>query len=99
LDLDPDKSFGSFQIRIRNTGKYSQEDWPDSIVQLYLGNIEVLTNTSTLFVGALAIVEGSEKDQEAGLEVTETFLLCGRAAQITHIKNTWSSSTPWQGCK
>jgi hypothetical protein len=32
-------------------------------------------------------VEGREKDQVAGLELTETFLLCGRAAQRTHIKN------------
>jgi hypothetical protein len=38
-------------------------------------------------VGGLAIVEGSEKDQVAGLELTESFLLCGRAAMRTHIKN------------
>jgi hypothetical protein len=32
-------------------------------------------------------VEGSEKDQVAGLELTESFLLCSRAAMRTHIKN------------
>ncbi len=32
-------------------------------------------------------MEGSEKDQVAGLELTESFLLCGRAAMRTHIKN------------
>jgi hypothetical protein len=67
--------------------EYSQEDCPDSIVQLYLGSIKVLSNSSTSYVGDLAIVEGSEKDQVAGLELTESFLLCGRAAMCTHIKN------------
>ncbi len=32
-------------------------------------------------------MEGSEKDQVAGLELTESFLLCGRAAMRTRIKN------------
>ncbi len=32
-------------------------------------------------------MEGSEKDQVAGLELTESFLLCGRAVMRTHIKN------------
>ncbi len=41
--------------------EYSQEDCPDSIVQLYLGDIKVLSNSSSSYVGGLAIVEGSEK--------------------------------------
>jgi hypothetical protein len=67
--------------------EYSQEDFPDSIVQLYLGNVKVLSNSSTSCVGGLDIVEGSERDQAAGLELIESFLLCGRAAMRTHIKN------------
>ncbi len=51
--------------------EYSQEDCPDSIVQLYLGSIKVLSNSSTSYVGGLAIVEGSTKDQVAGLELGE----------------------------
>jgi hypothetical protein len=35
----------------------------------------------------IQIVEGRDKNQVAGLELTETFLLCGRAAQKTHIWN------------
>ncbi len=66
--------------------EYSQEDCPDSIVQLYLGSIKVLSNSSTSYVGGLAIVEGSEKDQVAGLELTESFLLCGRAAMRTRVQ-------------
>ncbi len=60
---------------------------PDTIVKLYSGPIKVLTNTSSTFNGGLAIVEGRDKNQVAGLELTETFLLCGRAAQKTHTRN------------
>jgi hypothetical protein len=67
--------------------EFSQEDCPNSIMQLYLGSIKVLSNSCTSYIGGLAIVEGSEKDQVAGLELTESFLLCGRAAMRTHIKN------------
>jgi hypothetical protein len=67
--------------------EYSQEDCPDSIVQLYLGNVKVLSNSSTSYVGGLAIVEGRERDQVAGLELTESLVLCSRAAMRTHIKN------------
>jgi hypothetical protein len=52
----------------------------DSIVQLYLGNVEMLRNTSASLIGGLAIMEGSKKDQVARLELTKTFLLCGRVA-------------------
>jgi hypothetical protein len=38
-------------------------------------NIKVLNNTSTSFAGGLAKVEGSEKDQVLGLELSEMFLL------------------------
>jgi hypothetical protein len=65
----------------------SPEVYPDSIVQLFLGNVKVLTNSNSSFVGGLAIVKGSEKYQVAGLELTETFLFCGMLAQVTHIKN------------
>jgi hypothetical protein len=75
--------------------EYSQEDCPDSIVQMYLGNVKVLMNTSTSFVGGLAIVKGSKKDQVAGLELTNTFLLCGRA----HIMNIVICFHPMPGMK
>jgi hypothetical protein len=39
------------------------------------------------YAGGLAIVKGSETDQVAGLELTESFLLSGKAAMRTHIKN------------
>jgi hypothetical protein len=39
------------------------------------------------FTASLAIVNSSAKDEVAGLVLTETFLLCGRAAQKTHSGN------------
>ncbi len=56
--------------------EYSQEDCPDSIIQLYLGSIKVLSNSRTSYAGGLTIVEGRVKDQVAGLELTKSFLLC-----------------------
>jgi len=38
-------------------------------------------------VGGLVIVDGPKKDQVAGLELTETYVLCGRHAAKTHIRN------------
>jgi hypothetical protein len=39
------------------------------------------------FTDGTAIVSGRDKNQGAGLELKETMILCGRAAQTTHIKN------------
>jgi hypothetical protein len=47
----------------------------------------VLTNSTTTFTDGTAIVSGRDKNQVAGLELKETMVLCGRAAQKTHIKN------------
>ncbi|MFO0005846.1 MAG: hypothetical protein ACK559_32445, partial [bacterium] len=47
-----------------------EESCPDTIVKLYSGPIKVLTNTSATFNGGLAIVEGRDKNQVAGLELT-----------------------------
>jgi hypothetical protein len=39
------------------------------------------------YAGGLANVEDSKRDQVAGLELFESFLLCGKTAMRTHIKN------------
>ncbi|MFN9899055.1 MAG: hypothetical protein ACK55Z_09740, partial [bacterium] len=54
---------------------------------MYTGHIKVLTNSTTTFTDGTAIVSGRDKNQVAGLELKETMVLCGRAAQRTHIKN------------
>ncbi len=66
---------------------FSQDVCWDMLVSLYLGPIKVLTNSTTTFTDGTAIVSGREKNQVAGLELKETMVLCGRAAQKTHIKN------------
>jgi hypothetical protein len=67
---------------------YSQDACPDTLlVSLYRGWIKVLTNSTATFTDGTSIVSGRDKNQVAGLELKETMILCGRAAQTTHIKN------------
>jgi hypothetical protein len=66
---------------------YSQDACPDTLVSLYRGQIKVLTNSTASFTDGTAIVAGRDKNQVAGLELKETMILCGRAAQTTHIKS------------
>ena len=47
----------------------------------------MLTNSTSSFTDGTAIVSGRDKTQVAGLELKETMILCGRAAQTTHIKS------------
>ncbi len=47
----------------------------------------MLTNSTATFSDGTAIVSGRDKNQVAGLELKETMILCGRAAQTTHIKS------------
>jgi hypothetical protein len=66
---------------------YSQDACPDTLVSLYRGRIKVLTNSTATFTDGTAIMSGRDKNQVAGLELKETKILCGRAAQMTHIKS------------
>ena len=47
----------------------------------------MLTNSTASFTDGTAIVAGRDKNQVAGLELKETMILCGQAAQTTHIKS------------
>jgi hypothetical protein len=62
---------------------HSQDACPDTLVSLYRGRIKVLTNSTASFTDGTAIVAGRDKNQVAGLELKETMILCGRAAQTT----------------
>ncbi len=66
---------------------HSQDACPDMLVSLYRGRIKGLTNSTASFTDGTAIVAGRDKNQVAGLELKETMILCGRAAQTTHIKS------------
>jgi hypothetical protein len=54
-------------VMTRNDGQFRRDLWdlcedcPISIVQLYLGNIKVLTNISMSLVGGLVIVEAMRR--------------------------------------
>jgi hypothetical protein len=47
----------------------------------------VLTNSTATFSVGTAIVSGRDKNQVAGLELKETMIPCGQAAQTTNIKS------------
>ncbi len=66
---------------------HSKDACPDTLVSLYRGRIKVLTNSTASFTNGTAIVTGRDKNQVAGLELKETMILCGRAAQTTQIKS------------
>ncbi len=66
---------------------YSQDACPDTLVSLYRGRIKVLTNSTATFTDGTAIMSERDKSQVAGLELKETMILLGQAAQTTHIKN------------
>ncbi len=44
-------------------------------------------NQSGVYEGSMAVVEHQDKDQAAGLEVAESFILCGHQDFKTHIKS------------
>jgi hypothetical protein len=66
---------------------YLQDACPDTLVSLYRGRSKLLTNSTVTFTDGTAIVSRRDKNKVAGLELKETMILCGRAAQTMHIKN------------
>jgi hypothetical protein len=67
--------------------EYDSMACPQTIVRLYRGMMKVYVNKSGVYEGSTAVVEDHDKDQAAGLELAESFILCGRQAFKTHIKN------------
>jgi hypothetical protein len=67
--------------------EYDSMDCPQTIVRLYRGMMKAYVNQTTTYEGSTVIVEHQDKDQAAGLEVAESFILCGHQAFRTHIKN------------
>jgi hypothetical protein len=60
---------------------------PQTIVKLYKGMMKAYVNQTSTYEGSTVVVEHQDKDQAAGLEVAEPFILCGHQAFRTHIKN------------
>jgi hypothetical protein len=60
--------------------KYNSMACPQIIVQFYKGLMKVYTNQSGIYEGITAFVKHKDKDQAAGLEIAESFILCGHQA-------------------
>jgi hypothetical protein len=57
------------------------------IVQQDKGLMKIYTNQTNIYEGSTAVVEHKEKDQAAGLEMGESFILCRCQNYKTHIKS------------
>ncbi len=55
---------------------YDSMACPKMIVRLYRGMMKVYVNQSGVYEGSMAVVEHHDKDQAAGLELAESFILC-----------------------
>jgi hypothetical protein len=67
--------------------EYDSMAYPQTIVRLYRGMMKAYVNQSNTYKGSTVVVEHQDKDQAAGLELAESFILCGHQAFKTHIKN------------
>jgi hypothetical protein len=67
--------------------EYDSMACPQTIIRLYMGMRKVYVNQTNAYEGSKAVVEHQDKDQAAGLELAESFILCGHQAFKTHIKS------------
>jgi hypothetical protein len=67
--------------------EYDSMDCPQTIVRLYRGMMKAYVNQTNTYKVSTVVVEHQDKDQAAGLELAESFILCGHQAFRTHIKN------------
>ncbi len=67
--------------------EYNSMACPQTIVWLYRGMMKAYVNQTNMYEGSTVVVEHQDKDQAVGLELAESFILCGHQAFKTHIKN------------
>jgi hypothetical protein len=65
--------------------KYKPTSCPGGLSQLFRGNLKIYANSSSSFLGGIAVLE--EKGQVAGLQLQSSFLLCHHPAFKTHLKD------------
>jgi hypothetical protein len=66
---------------------YDSMACPQTIVRLYRGMMKAYVNQTNTYEGSMVVMEHQDKEQAAGLELAESFILCGHQAFRTHIKN------------
>ncbi len=57
--------------------EYDSMACPQTIVRLYRGMMKAYVNQTNTYEGSTVVVEHQDKDQAAGLELAESFILCG----------------------
>ncbi len=67
--------------------EYDSIACPQTIVRLYRGMRKAYMNQTNTYEGSTVVVEHQDKDQAAGLQLAESFILCRHQAFRTHIKN------------
>ncbi len=67
--------------------EYDAMACPQTIVKLFRGMMKAYVNQTNTYEGSTVVMEHQDKDQAAGLELAESFILCGHQAYRTHIKN------------
>ncbi len=67
--------------------EYDAMACPQTIVKLFRGKMKAYVNQTNTYEGSTVVVEHQDKDQAAGLELAESFILCRHQAYQTHIKN------------
>jgi hypothetical protein len=67
--------------------EYDSMACPQTIVRFYRGMMKAYVNQSNTYEGSTVVVEHRDKDQAAGLELAELFILYGHQAYKTHIKS------------
>jgi hypothetical protein len=67
--------------------EYDSMACPQMIVQLFRGLMKVFVNQSGVYEGSTTVVEHQDKDQAAGLEMADSFILCSHQAFKTHIRS------------
>jgi hypothetical protein len=67
--------------------EYDSMACPQTIVRLYRGMMKAYVNQSNTCEGSTVVVEHQDKDQAAGLELAESFILCRHQAFKTRIKS------------
>ncbi len=67
--------------------EYDSMACPQTIVRLYRGMMKAYMNQTNTYEGSTVVVEHQDKDQAAGLELAESFILCGHQAFKTQIKS------------
>jgi hypothetical protein len=60
--------------------EYDSMACPQTIVRLYRGMMKAYVNQTNTYEGSTVVVEHQDKDQAAGLELAESFILCGHQA-------------------